>query len=86
MSIYRIDTRVSVSSGTEVFTLHFCSPEGLRDNRVRVSKSYTKSIDNIVKDVLTSKFYINSNKDYFIVRTKYFSPPNFNYCMLNKNL
>jgi len=69
MSIYRIDTRVSVSSGTEVFTLHFCSPEGLRDNRVRVSKSYTKSIDNIVKDVLTSKFYINSNKDLFIEPT-----------------
>ena len=33
MSIYKIDTRMSVSAGTEVFTLHFCSPEGLRDNR-----------------------------------------------------
>ena len=69
MSIHRIDTRLSVSAGTEVFTLHFCSPEGLRDNRVRVSKSYTKSINNIVEDVLTSKFYINSNKDLFIEPT-----------------
>ena len=69
MSIHRIDTRLSVSTGTEVFTLHFCSPEGLRDNRVRVSKSYTKSINNIVEDVLTSKFYINSNKDLFIEPT-----------------
>ena len=66
MSIHRIDTRLSVSAGTEVFTLHFCSPEGLRDNRVRVSKSYAQSIDTIVEDVLTSKFYINTNKDLFI--------------------
>ena len=66
MSVYRIDTRISVSMGSEVFTLHFCSPEGLRDNRVRVSKSYAQSIDTIVEDVLTSKFYINSNKDLFI--------------------
>ena len=69
MSIYRIDSRMSVSAGTEVFTLHFCSPEGLRDNRVRVSKSYTNSINNIVEDVLTSKFYIHSNKDLFIEPT-----------------
>jgi len=69
MSIYKIDTRMSVSMGTEVFTLHFCSPEGLRDNRVRVSKSYKESIDNIVKDTLTSQFYINSNKDLFIEPT-----------------
>jgi hypothetical protein len=66
MSVYRIDTRISVSMGSEVFTLHFCSPEGLRDNRVRVSKSYAQSIDTIVEDVLTSKFYINTNKDLFI--------------------
>ena len=26
------------------------------------------------------------NKDYFIMRTKYFSPPNFNYNMLQKSL
>ena len=69
MSNYRIDSRMSVSAGTEVFTLHFCSPEGLRDNRVRVSKSYTNSINNIVEDVLTSKFYIHSNKDLFIEPT-----------------
>ena len=69
MSVYRIDTRISVSMGSEVFTLHFCSPEGLRDNRVRVSKSYAQSIDTIVEDVLTSKFYINSNKDLFIEPT-----------------
>ena len=69
MSIYRIDTRISVSTGSEVLTLHFCSPEGLRDNRVRVSKSYAQSIDTIVEDVLTSKFYINSNKDLFIEPT-----------------
>ena len=69
MSIYRIDARVSVTPGSEVFTLHFCSPEGLRDNRVRVSKSYTDSIDNIVEDLLTNKYYINSNKDLFIEPT-----------------
>ena len=40
MTIYKIDTRIAPSTGSEVFTLHFSSPEGLRDSRVRVSKSY----------------------------------------------
>ena len=69
MSVYRIDTRISPSTGSEVFVLHFSSPEGLRDSRVRVSKSYANSIDVIVEDLLTSKFYINSQKDLFIEPT-----------------
>ena len=69
MSIYRVDTRLSPSTGSEVFVLHFSSPEGLRDSRVRVSKSYTDSIDVIVEDLLTNKFYINSKKDLFIEPT-----------------
>ncbi|MAJ66263.1 MAG: hypothetical protein CMI76_03140 [Candidatus Pelagibacter sp.] len=69
MSIYKIDTRIQPSTGSEVFTLHFCSPEGLRDSRTRVSKSYADSIDTIVEDLLTNKFYINSRKDLFIEQT-----------------
>ena len=69
MTIYKIDTRIAPSTGSEVFTLHFSSPEGLRDSRVRVSKSYTDSIDVIVEDLLTNKFYINSRKDLFIEPT-----------------
>jgi len=69
MSVYKIDTRISPSTGSEVFKLHFSSPEGLRDSRVRVSKSYTDSIDVIVEDLLTNKFYINSQKDLFIEPT-----------------
>ena len=47
MAVYKIDLRKS-SRGNEVFQLHFCSPELLRNNRVRLSKSYDGNISDIV--------------------------------------
>lgn len=69
-AITRIINKVSSQPGVQVFSLEFCSPEGLRNYRVRTSKSYTDSIDAIVEDLLTSKFYINSKKTLFIEPTK----------------
>ena len=64
-SIYKIDTRI-MDGNMEAITLHFTSPEMMRNNRIRVSKSYTKTIDKIVVDVLQNERYINSKKDLFI--------------------
>ena len=49
-SIFKIDKRIMADSA-EAITLHFASPELIRNNRTRVSKSYTNSIDKIVIDV-----------------------------------
>ena len=50
-SIYKIDTRI-MEGQSEVIILHFTSSEMMRNNRTRISKSYTNSIDKIVIDVL----------------------------------
>ena len=67
-SIYKIDTRL-MGDGAEAIVLHFASPEMMRNNRTRVSKSYTNSLDKIVTDVLQNERYLNSKKDLFIEET-----------------
>lgn len=67
-SIYKIDKRIMADSA-EAIVLHFTSPEMMRNSRTRVSKSYTNSIDKIVKDVLQNERYINSKKDLYIEGT-----------------
>ena len=69
MSVFKIDSRVP-SRGQETFVLHFCSPELLTNKRVRVSKSYTNTIDEIVVDVLENPKAINTNKTIFVEKTK----------------
>jgi hypothetical protein len=69
MSVFKIDGRIPTKS-TEVFMLHFCSPELLTNKRVRVSKSYTNTIDKIVVDVLENSKAINTNKTIFVEKTK----------------
>ena len=55
-TITKIDRKESLKN-SDVIQLHFCSPEILRNNRVRVSKSYTSTIDKIVfRSVLTFVF------------------------------
>ena len=39
MAVYKIDAR-KAERGNEVFQLHFCSPELLRNSRTRLSKAY----------------------------------------------
>ena len=69
-TITRINSRASPRPGTMVYSLGFSSPEGLRDNRVRVSKSYTNTIDAIVEDILSAPQYINTKKTLFLEETK----------------
>jgi len=54
-SVYTIERREDISKGGQVLKLSFCSPEVLRNERIRVSKSYTNTIDNIVADVLANE-------------------------------
>ena len=68
MCIYKIDKRVA-DQGNEVIKLHFCSPEGLRNERTRLSKSYTNTIDKIVENILKDRKALNTNKNIFIEPT-----------------
>ena len=88
MAVYKIDLRKS-SRGNEVFQLHFCSPELLRNNRVRLSKSYDGNISDIVNIILEDKKSINTKKELFIESTlgnKKIVSPNKNPYSLIKDL
>jgi hypothetical protein len=69
MAVYKIDAR-KAERGNEVVQLHFCSPELLRNERTRISKSYEGTISEIVATILSDEKYINSNKSLFIEETK----------------
>ena len=69
MVVYKIDARIA-ERGNEVFQLHFCSPESLRDDRTRLSKSYVGNVSDIVKKVLKDPKALNTNKELFIEKTK----------------
>ena len=59
MAIYKIDLR-KPERGNEIFQLHFCSPELLRNSRTRLSKAYKGNISDIVNKVLTDKKSVNT--------------------------
>jgi hypothetical protein len=69
MSVYKIDTRLP-DKNAEAFLLHFCSPELLKNKRIRLSKSYTESTDKIVTDILQNEKSINTGKSLFIEKCK----------------
>ena len=76
-------------TNSELVTLHFASPEMLRNIRTRVSKSYTDTIDNIVRDLLENESYIDTGKEITIEPTagiRRIVSPNTNPYQLIKKL
>ena len=59
---YKINVREDANKNSQVIQVSFTSPEIIRNNRVRVSKSYTETIDKIVTNILRDKRYINTLK------------------------
>ena len=68
-SIFKVLSKISAANNAQIFTLSFCSPELLRSNRTRVSKSYTDTIDKTVENVIRDTRYLNSKKKLFIEKT-----------------
>tara|TARA_B100001250_G_scaffold20252_1_gene17223 strand:- start:2216 stop:3616 length:1401 start_codon:yes stop_codon:yes gene_type:complete len=68
-SVTKIDNKIDADGG-QVVQLHFCSPEMLRNQRTRISRSYTSTVSNIVYDVLNNAKYINTSKELFVEPTK----------------
>jgi len=68
-SIFKVIQKTSAANNAQIFTLSFCSPELLRSNRTRVSKSYTDTIDKTVENVIRDTRYLNSKKKLFIEKT-----------------
>jgi len=54
---------------SQLINVSFTSPEMLIDKRVRVSKSYTDTIDGIVTSILRDERYINTLKELYVEPT-----------------
>ena len=63
LSIYNVSSVVDISTGATSYTMEFCSQELLRNNRVRVSKSYVDTPSTIVENILTDSRFINTKKN-----------------------
>lgn len=67
--IYKISMRESISTGGQMYELMFTSQESLRNQTVRVSKSYKDSIQNIVYDLMENENIIATNKNVYVDAT-----------------
>ena len=67
--INKIGTRMSTTSGGQIYELQFTSQEAMRNQTVRVSKSYKDSIQNIVLDCMSNETFIATNKDLYVDET-----------------
>ena len=87
--VYELGGRTPSTPNSEVIELKICSPELLKNHRVRVSKAYEETIDKIVTSILQNPKYINTRKDLFIEKTqgiRKIVSPNLNPYNLISNL
>ena len=70
LSVYKIGQIIDSSKGSQFIELSLISPEALTNQRVRVSKSYVTSMNDIVKDVVQNKLYLDSRKNLFLETSK----------------
>ena len=66
--VYDVVMREPISSGAEVYVLSVSTIEPLRNQNIRISKSYTKTISDIVEDILENTLQVS--KTPFIEKTK----------------
>jgi len=70
MHIYKLTDRQQISESVQVYTLHFCSREFLRNIRTKVSQSYSGTFDSMVKSIFEDKDYLDSRKTLFSEKTR----------------
>ena len=88
-SVIKINKYSDVNQGAKLFELHFTSLEFVRNNRIRVSKSFTGTTSEIVQDLLENEQFIGTKKNINIEETigiKKVVSPNLNPYRLIRNL
>lgn len=70
LSVYRVGQVIDASRGSQLVELSLISPEALTNQRMRVSKSYVTSMNDIIKDVLRNNLYLDSRKNLFLEKSK----------------
>ena len=68
--IHKINARFDVSKGAEVFQLSFMSYEALYNHRIRLSRTFTETNSNIVKNIMRSPNIFDSRKTLHLEDTQ----------------
>ena len=68
MHIYKISDRQGLNPRTQIYVLHFTSKEMITNEQVKVSKSFSDTIDNTVLKIFRNE--LNSNKTLILEETK----------------
>jgi len=63
-TIYKLTDRKIVNQNSEMYTLHFVSPEFLLSEQKRVKNTYTDTHSNIVKKILTNELKVPDSTPY----------------------
>jgi len=71
-TIYKLTDRKTVNQNSELYTLHFVSPEFLLSEQKRVHNTYTDTHSNIIKKILTNDLKVPDSTPHMatIVPTK----------------
>ena len=69
LCVHKYTSREDIANGTQIYELSLISPEALRNNRTRVSKSYTGTNSDIVTTILQDKTLLNTGKDIHVDET-----------------
>ena len=70
MHIYKLSDKQQAKDGMQVYVLHFCSREFLRNLRTKVSKAFSGTLDQMVNSIMTDKEFIDTRKDLFFQKTR----------------
>ena len=77
-SVHKVSARQDASSGAQIYEISCISTEALRNNRTRVSKSFSGTNSDIVESILRDTNLINTNKQITMDETgrlrKYVAP------------
>jgi len=71
MYIYRISDRESVNPRAQIYTLHFCSREMIRNEKVKATRAYKGTISQTVASILRDPSLLDSEKN-LILEESYF--------------
>ena len=70
MAVYKVARKIKTNSNTQVLTLDFISPEGVRDQNIRISRAFNGPYDDAVAKIFKKEWGLNSKKKLYIQPTK----------------
>lgn len=66
MYVYKVSDRNELSPRSQVYVIHFCSKEMIRNEQITVKKSYKNTIANIASSLLYDTVNLDTQKKFFV--------------------